>query len=106
MSLSSEYLFRELTSLVPVSLDSDDEGSSAQNEEEIVNSFKVTSKDKDTLLPSPKSEILKHFVNFVGSMFKWVFLITYRPMFDIMSVCKLLLIFRLFLTALVFFSLT
>lgn len=54
VSVSSEYLFRELTSLVPVSLDSDDEEASAHNEEEIVNSFKVTSKDKDTLLPSPK----------------------------------------------------
>eukprot|EP00105_Crassostrea_gigas_P031311 XP_011453975.2 PREDICTED: uncharacterized protein LOC105346907 [Crassostrea gigas] len=53
VSVSSEYLFRELTSLVPVSLDSDDEEPSAHNEE-IVNSFKVTSKDKDTLLPSPK----------------------------------------------------
>lgn len=77
-----------------MSLDSDDEESSAHNEEEIVNSFKVTSKDKDTLLPRPKSKTLKHFVNFLRSRFKCVFLITYRPMSDIMSVCKLLLIFR------------
>lgn len=56
-----------------MSLESDDEESSAHNEEEIVNSFKVTSKDKDTLLPSPKSKNLKHFINFVGLRFKWFF---------------------------------
>ena len=53
VSLSSEYLFRELTSLVPVPLDSDDEETSPFHES-IVHTCTIAHRDEERLLSAPK----------------------------------------------------
>ncbi|XP_062569560.1 uncharacterized protein LOC134231595 [Saccostrea cucullata] len=58
VSIPSEHLFRELTALVPVHLDSEDEDSSSLNDQ-VVRSFPVSPGEKDTcsLLSDPKDMV-------------------------------------------------
>nr|XP_022331920.1 uncharacterized protein LOC111129743 [Crassostrea virginica] len=72
VSLSSEYLFRELTSLVPVPLDSDDEETSPFHES-IVHTCTIAHRDEERLLSAPKGQGVRgnklKLIQFFGSLF-------------------------------------
>lgn len=62
VSLPSEHLFPELTSLVPVLLDSEEEESANLVDEEIIKSHIISAGDKDVLLSSSKGTLNEHLV--------------------------------------------
>ncbi|XP_056020469.1 uncharacterized protein LOC130054526 [Ostrea edulis] len=68
VSLPSEHLFPELTSLVPVLLDSEEEESANLVDEEIIKSHIISAGDKDVLLSSSKGNKSK-ISGFFGQLF-------------------------------------